>query len=103
MTNNEEQTNELDILYEDNHIIVVLKPQMTACCPDESKDDNLLDMIKEYIKITYIKKPRLFSYDLDQMSDMTITPEFVDMVVSDILLILKDNTFNLVKQQTNIE
>lgn len=55
------------------------------------------------IKITYIKKPRLFSYDLDQMSDMTITPEFVDMVVSDILLILKDNTFNLVKQQTNIE
>ena len=37
---------ELNILYEDNHIIVVLKPQMTACCPDESKDDNLLDMIK---------------------------------------------------------
>ena len=29
------------ILYEDNHILVVLKPQMTACCPDESKDDNL--------------------------------------------------------------
>ena len=55
------------------------------------------------IKITYIKKPRLFSYDLNLMSDMTITPEFVDMVVSDILLILKDNTFNLVKQQTNIE
>lgn len=55
------------------------------------------------IKITYIKKPRLFSYDLNQMSDMTVTPEFVDMVVSDILLILKDNTFNLVKQQTNIE
>ena len=61
------------------------------------------DFCVSEIKITYIKKPRLFSYDLDQMSDMTITPEFVDMVVSDILLILKDNTFNLVKQQTNIE
>ena len=35
-----------DILYEDNHIIVVLKNQMTACCPDESKDDNLLDQVK---------------------------------------------------------
>ena len=41
----------LDILYEDNHIIVVRKPQMTACCPDESKDDNLLDQIKRYIKV----------------------------------------------------
>ena len=41
----------LDILYEDNHIIVVLKPQMTACCPDESKDDNLFDQIKKYLKI----------------------------------------------------
>ena len=39
-----------EILYEDNHIIVVQKPQMTACCPDESKDDNLLDQIKNYIK-----------------------------------------------------
>ena len=36
----------LQILYEDNHIIVVLKPQMVACCPDESKEDNLLDQVK---------------------------------------------------------
>ena len=44
-----------EILFEDNHIIVVLKPQMTACCPDESRDDNLLDQIKTYLKITYNK------------------------------------------------
>ena len=43
----------LNILYEDKHIIVLLKPQMTACCPDESKDDNLLDMVKKYIKIAH--------------------------------------------------
>lgn len=42
-----------EILYEDNHVIVVLKPQMTACCPDESKDDNLFDQIKNYIKTRY--------------------------------------------------
>lgn len=61
------------------------------------------DFCVSFIKVTYLKKPRLFSSLLDQMSDMTITPEFIDMVVSDILLILKDNTFNLVKQQQNIE
>ena len=35
------QTSDLIILHEDNHIIVVLKPQMVACCPDESGDSNL--------------------------------------------------------------
>ena len=51
---------EFNILYEDNHIIVVLKTQMTACCPDESKDDNLLDQIKKYIKITYNKPGNVY-------------------------------------------
>lgn len=46
---------EFKILYEDNHIIVVLKPQNVASCGDESGDKNMLDMIKEYIKITYSK------------------------------------------------
>ncbi len=50
----------LNILYEDNHIIVVLKPQMTACCPDESGDDNLFDMVKEYIKETYSKPGNVY-------------------------------------------
>ena len=48
------------ILYEDNHIIVVQKPQMTACCPDESKDDNLLDQIKRYIKVAYNKPGNVY-------------------------------------------
>ena len=48
------------ILYEDNHIIVVLKPQMTACCPDESKDDNLFDQIKRYIKTAYNKPGNVY-------------------------------------------
>lgn len=49
-----------DILYEDNHIIVVLKPQMTACCPDESRDDNLFDQIKKYIKTAYNKPGNVY-------------------------------------------
>ncbi len=49
-----------DILYEDNHIIVVLKQQMVACCPDESKDDNLFDQIKKYLKIAYNKQGNVY-------------------------------------------
>lgn len=51
---------ELDILFEDNHIIVVLKPQNVACCPDESGDDNLFDCVKRYIKKTYSKPGNVF-------------------------------------------
>ena len=49
------QTSDLIILHEDNHIIVVLKPQMVACCPDESGDSNLFDCVKEYLKTEYNK------------------------------------------------
>lgn len=51
---------DLVILHEDNHIIVVLKPQNVACCPDESGDDNLFDCIKRYIKTTYNKPGNVF-------------------------------------------
>ena len=49
------ETGELNIIYEDNHIIVVLKPQMIACCPDESGGENLLDTVKAYLKQAYNK------------------------------------------------
>ena len=55
------QDNELIILFEDTHIIVVLKPQNVACCPDESGDDNLLDCVKRYIKTTYNKPGNAFA------------------------------------------
>lgn len=54
------QEDELIILYEDNHIIVVLKPQNLASCPDESQDENLLDRVKNYIKNTYQKPGNAF-------------------------------------------
>ncbi len=47
---------ELVILYEDNHVIVVLKPQMVPSCPDGSGDDSLLDCVKRYIKTAYAKE-----------------------------------------------
>ncbi|MCD8372628.1 MAG: RluA family pseudouridine synthase [Clostridia bacterium] len=51
---------DLIILYEDNHIIVTLKPQNVACCPDESGDDNLFDCVKRYIKEKYNKQGNVY-------------------------------------------
>lgn len=55
-----EQQEKFIILYEDNHIIVVMKPQNLASCPDESGDENLLDEIREYIKVTYEKPGNVY-------------------------------------------
>ena len=51
---------ELNILYEDNHIIVVLKPQNVPSCEDSSKDEDLLSIIKEYIRQKYNKPGNVY-------------------------------------------
>lgn len=51
---------DLNILYEDNHIIVVLKPQGIPSCGDESGDDSLLEMVRRYIKVTYDKPGNVY-------------------------------------------
>lgn len=50
----------MDILYEDNHIIVVNKPQGVPSQPDESGDKDLLSQVKEYIKEKYNKPGEAF-------------------------------------------
>lgn len=51
---------DLVILYEDNHIIVVEKPQNMPTCEDESKDPDLLNLVKTYLKETYHKAGEAF-------------------------------------------
>ena len=52
---------ELKIIYEDNHIIVVLKPQNVLTQGDETGDESLLDMVKAYIKETYKKEGNVYT------------------------------------------
>ena len=52
--------NDLVILYEDNHIIVVLKPQNVPSQGDDSKDPDMLSLVKEYIKETYKKEGNVY-------------------------------------------
>lgn len=46
----------IKILYEDNHLLVVEKPINIPVQSDISGDDNLLDMLKHFIKDKYSKK-----------------------------------------------
>ncbi len=55
-----EMQEKITLLYEDNHVIVLLKPQNVASCPDESGDENLLDMVKEYVKEKYEKPGNVY-------------------------------------------
>jgi len=48
---NTEKLEDLAIIYEDNHILVVIKPQGEPCCADKSGDMDLLSRLKEYRKI----------------------------------------------------
>ena len=43
--------NDLNIIYEDNHIIVVVKPVGIPVQQDKSGDIDMLTIIKKYIKI----------------------------------------------------
>ena len=52
--------NKLNILYEDNHIIVVVKPYNILSQGDSTGDISIMDMIKEYIKVKYNKPGNVY-------------------------------------------
>lgn len=49
-----------DIIYEDNHLLVIIKPHNIAVQEDESKDEDLLNMLKQYIKVRDNKPGNVF-------------------------------------------
>ena len=50
----------IDILYEDNHLLVVIKPANIPVQEDESKDVDLLTLLKKYIKDKYNKPGNVY-------------------------------------------
>lgn len=52
---------DLAVIYEDNHIIVVIKPQNIPSQSDISSDVDLLSVVKEYLKVTYSKPGNVFA------------------------------------------
>lgn len=50
----------INVLYEDNHLLVVEKPVNMPVCEDESKDLDLLTVLKEYLKEKYQKSGNVY-------------------------------------------
>lgn len=55
-----EKSKEYNILYEDNHLLVVHKFRNIPTCEDESHDKDLLTLLKEYLKVKYQKKGNVY-------------------------------------------
>lgn len=54
------QLPDIEILYEDNHLIIVNKPSGILTISDVTGDKSLLDIVKEYVKIKYHKPGAVF-------------------------------------------
>lgn len=50
----------VDVLYEDNHILVCIKPQNVASQADISGDEDMLTKVKNYIKEKYQKQGNVY-------------------------------------------
>ena len=50
----------INVIYEDNHLLVVEKPINIPVQEDSSKDKDLLTMLKEYLKIKYSKPGNVY-------------------------------------------
>ena len=51
---------EINVIYEDNHLLVVEKPINIPVCEDDSRDNDLLNMLKKYIKEKYNKPGNVY-------------------------------------------
>ena len=54
------QMNKLNVLYEDNHIIVVVKPNNVLSQSDSTKDIDMLTLVKQYVKEKYNKPGNVY-------------------------------------------
>ena len=50
----------INVIYEDNHLLVVEKPINIPVCEDESKDIDLLSILKSYLKNKYNKPGNVY-------------------------------------------
>ena len=55
-----EELQKINVIYEDNHLLVVEKPVNMPVCEDESRDLDLLSVLKNYIKNKYNKPGNVY-------------------------------------------
>ena len=87
----------IDVLYEDNHILVVNKPQNVPTQADESGDEDLLTMCKAYIKQKYNKQGNVFLglvHRLDRPTGGVIVFARTTKAASRLSAQIRENNFN---------
>ena len=52
--------NNINVIYEDNHLLVVEKPINIPVQEDNSKDEDLLNILKDYLKVKYNKPGNVY-------------------------------------------
>ena len=85
-----------NIIYEDNHIIVVIKPQNMPSQEDSSGDLDLLSDVKNYIKQTYNKPGNVFVglvHRLDRPTGGVMVFAKTSKAASRLSACIKDGTF----------
>ena len=55
-----DELQKINIIFEDNHLLVVEKPINMPVCEDDSHDKDLLNLLKEYIKVKYNKPGNVY-------------------------------------------
>ena len=50
----------INILYEDNHVLCVVKPANLPVQADNTKDEDLLTLVKQYLKEKYNKPGNVY-------------------------------------------
>ncbi len=63
--------NKLEILYEDNHLIVVVKEPGILSQPDNTNDPDIMTLIKNYLKVKYNKPGNVFLGLVHRLDRMT--------------------------------
>lgn len=61
----------LNILYEDNHLIVVIKPSGILSQADHTKDPDMLSLVKDYLKEKYQKPGNVYLGLVQRLDRMT--------------------------------
>ena len=89
--------NNINILYEDNHLLVVEKPINIPVQEDESKDNDLLSILKEYLKVKYNKPGNVYLglvHRLDRPVGGVMVFAKTSKCASRLSMQVRDNKFN---------
>ena len=89
--------NKINIIYEDNHVLVVEKPINIGVQEDSSNDEDLLNILKKYLKEKYIKPGNVYLglvHRLDRPASGIMVFAKTSKAASRLSTQVRDNKFN---------